>query len=161
MSLFKCVIRFSTQPKAFKTANVLIIPKNGKRDRIISRSYRLIVLLSCLGKGLERLIEWRLSYWAVKDMILTKDQCSAVKYQSETDLTMALNFDIRDAWNKKKVAGMNTVDMKGAFDGILCNFLLFQLQSQSWPKCIQPTPCQLNETYLKDLPCSQYFFFHT
>ncbi|POS85894.1 hypothetical protein EPUL_003872 [Erysiphe pulchra] len=126
---------FGTHPKAFKTANVLYVLKNGKRDPTSPSSYKPTALLSCLGKDLERLIARRLSYLALKEKILAKDQCSAVKYRSVTDLTTALNCDIRDAWNKRKVAGMVTVDVKGVFDGILCNRLLFRLRSQGWPIC--------------------------
>ncbi|POS81998.1 hypothetical protein EPUL_005489, partial [Erysiphe pulchra] len=47
---FNCCIQFGTHPKVFKTAIIIILPKNGKRDRSQPKSYRPIALLSCLGK---------------------------------------------------------------------------------------------------------------
>lgn len=60
---FNACIRLGTHPRTFKTANVVIIPKPGKRNRKLPKSYRPISLLSCLGKGLERLVARRISYW--------------------------------------------------------------------------------------------------
>lgn len=48
-------------PKPFKEAEVVMIAKLGRRDLILLEAWRLISLLSCLGKGLERLIARRLA----------------------------------------------------------------------------------------------------
>lgn len=133
---FNCCIQFGTHPKVFKTANIIIVPKSGKRDRSQPKSYRPIALLSCLGKGLERLISRRVSYWALKLKILARDQCSAISRRSASDLTTALVCDINKAWEDKKVAGIITTDVKGAFDGILRNRLSYRLRSQGWPENI-------------------------
>ena len=60
---------------------------SGKRDRSLPKSYRPIALLSCLGKGLERLLARRLAHSALKLGILARDQCSAVPKRAATDLT--------------------------------------------------------------------------
>ena len=88
------------------------------------------------AEGLERLVAPRISYWALKLKILARDQCSAVKQRSAVDLTSALACDIRHAWERNKVAGMITVDVKGAFDGVFPNCLIFRLRSQGWPPCL-------------------------
>lgn len=135
-NLFNHCIKLGFHPSAFKKAIVIILPKTGKRDRSLPKSYRPIALLSCLGKGLERIIARRISYWALKSEILARDQCSAVRQRSAIDLTTALLRDIRQTWENKKVAGLTTVDVKGAFDGVLCNRLIFRLRSQGWPDCL-------------------------
>ncbi|POS82089.1 hypothetical protein EPUL_005714, partial [Erysiphe pulchra] len=117
----------------FKRAEVVILPKPGKRDRSLPKSYRPISLLSCLGKGPECLFARRFSYWATKCNILARDQCCAVSRRSATDLTTALLCDMKDALAAGKVAGIVSVDVKGAFDGVLQNRLIHRLRSQGWP----------------------------
>lgn len=100
---FNCRIEIGIHPKAFKTAKVIILPKCGTRDLSSPNSYRPIALLSCLGKGLERLIARRLSYWALQYKILALNQCGAIKHRSASDLTTALLCDVRQAWERKKL----------------------------------------------------------
>ena len=40
---------------------------------------------------------------------------------------------MRRAWRNKKVAGVVTVDVKGAFDGVLRNRMIYRLRTQRWP----------------------------
>ncbi|POS85683.1 hypothetical protein EPUL_004132 [Erysiphe pulchra] len=128
--LFNGCIKLGTHPEAFKKANIIMLPKPGKRDCTLPSSYRLISLLSCLAKVLERLIARRISYWALKHRILARDQCSAVSRCSAVYLTTVLHYDIRKAWEEKRVAGIVIVDVKGAFDCVSRNRLLFRLQAQ-------------------------------
>ncbi|KHJ34148.1 hypothetical protein EV44_g3821 [Erysiphe necator] len=107
--------------------------EDGEENRTLPNSYRPISLLSSLGKGLECLIARRLSYWALKLKILSYDQCSALRHRSAVDLTTALHCDLRKAWEAKKNAGMITVDVKGTFDSVSCERLLYRLKNQGWP----------------------------
>ncbi|OJD23222.1 DNA replication complex GINS protein psf3, partial [Blastomyces percursus] len=125
--LFQNCIDQEIHPQAFKEA---------ERDRTLPTSYRPIALLSCLGKGLERLLAKRLSYLAIRYQILGKDQCSAVQRRSATDLTTALACDVQELWNQKRLAGIITLDVKGAFDGVLRNRLVTRLREQGWPTCV-------------------------
>lgn len=131
--LFQACVDRGLHPRVFKHANVVILAKSGPRNRSLPKSYRPIALLSCLGKGFERLIARRLSYYALNLGILSRDQCSAVSKRSATDLTTALACDIQQAWKAKLVAGIVTVDVQGAFDGVLKNRLLQRLREQGWP----------------------------
>jgi len=49
--LFNKCLRAAYYPKAWKLAEVVMIPKPGKKDLSSCRSYRPIALISCLGKG--------------------------------------------------------------------------------------------------------------
>lgn len=132
-ALFQACVRGQVHPRVFKEAEVVILPKLGKRDRSLPKSYRPIALLSCLGKGLERLQARRIAYLALEAQILSRDQCGAISKRSATDLTTALACDVEEAWLKKKVAGIVTVDVKGAFDGVLHGRLARRLMDQGWP----------------------------
>lgn len=133
-NLFDQCVKLGVHPKTFKQANIIILSKPGKRDHTLPTSYRPIALLSCLGKGLERLIARRISYCAQKFNILAQNQCGAVSRRSAVDLTTALICDVKSALGSGKIAGIVTVDVKGAFDGVLCNRLLYRLRTQGWPE---------------------------
>ena len=132
--LFQACTNSGTHPIAFKGATVVVLPKAGKRDKSSPKAYRPIALLSCLGKGLERLLARRISHLALKLQILAPDQCSATSKRSASDLTTALVCDIEKAWAQKKVVGIVTADVKGAFDGVLRGRLVSRLREQGWPE---------------------------
>lgn len=65
-------------PKIFRKADLVMLPKPNKRDLSSVRSWRPIALLSCLGKGLERLIARRLSLAAINQKVLNPQQFGAL-----------------------------------------------------------------------------------
>jgi len=109
------------------------IPKPGKRDKSNPRSYRLIALLSVLGKGLERLVARRLAWVAVREKVLHPQQFGALPGRSATDLAAAVVHDVEEALLRGKVASMLTLDIKGAFDAVLPGRLVQRLKQQGWP----------------------------
>jgi len=54
-------LELSHFPQSWKLAKVAIIPKVGKKNKTSVRSWRPIALLSCVSKGLERIIARRLA----------------------------------------------------------------------------------------------------
>ena len=60
-TLYEACLRHSCHPQVFKTAEVVMLPKVGKSDFTKFKSWRPISLLSCLGKGLERLVARRMA----------------------------------------------------------------------------------------------------
>ncbi|KAK5996418.1 putative RNA-directed DNA polymerase from transposon BS-like protein [Cladobotryum mycophilum] len=120
-------------PQIFKSAEVVMIPKPGKRDLIKPRAWRPISLLSCLGKGLERLIAKRMAWILVQHEVLDPKQAGALLKRSAVDLAVALIHDIDQALMEGKVATLVTMDVQGAFDAVLCNRLLLRLREQGWP----------------------------
>ncbi|OAA60200.1 reverse transcriptase [Akanthomyces lecanii RCEF 1005] len=123
-------------PNAWRTAEVVMIPKPNKRNLTDPSAWRPISLLSCLGKGMERLIAKRMSHLAIKHKILHPNQAGALPQRSATDIAAALTHDVEQARRgkkKKKVATLVTMDVEGAFDAILRNRLILQLRKQGWP----------------------------
>jgi len=133
IALFDRCLQLGQHPTPFRFAQVVILPKLGDRNRTLPKSYRPIALLSCLGKGLERLIARRLVYLALHHSVLARDQCGATSRRAATDLTTALYSDIEDIWTRYAVAGIVTIDVQGAFDGVLLGRLLLRLRQQGWP----------------------------
>lgn len=135
-ALFQRCLDKGVHPAAFKAARIAILKKSGKRDRSLPKSYRPISLLSCLGKGLERLVARRIGYLALQHGLLAPNQCGAIPRHCAVDLTTALYSDIMDAWSQGKVAGIVTFDVQGAFDGVLAGRLCLRLREQGFPESL-------------------------
>ena len=131
--LYEACLSLGYYPRIFQHAEILMIPKPGKRDLTSHRSWRPISLLSCLGKGLERLIARRLAQTSITSEVLHKQQAGALPKRSAVDLAAALIHDIDQALDSKKVATLVTMDIQGAFDSVLRKRLILRLREQGWP----------------------------
>ncbi|KAI8402067.1 hypothetical protein FOFC_17372 [Fusarium oxysporum] len=131
--LFEGCLSAGHHPKSFKEAEVVMIAKPGRRDLTEPRAWRPISLLSCLGKGLERLIARRLAWAAVHYSVLHPQQAGALPKRSATDPVTALIHDIEEAFARKKVATLVTMNVQGAFDTVMRNRLVLRLREQGWP----------------------------
>ncbi|KJZ68803.1 hypothetical protein HIM_11807 [Hirsutella minnesotensis 3608] len=78
-------------------------------------------LLSCLSKGLERLIARRLAWASVHFGVLHPQQAGALPMRSAVDLVAALVYDIDEAFDRKQVATLVALDVQGTFDTVLRN----------------------------------------
>ena len=132
-SLCSLCLKEGWHPAPFRKATLLAIEKPGKRDKASPRSYRLIALLSALGKGLERATARRLAWQTINQQILPSGYIGALLLRSATDLAALLAEDIRQAFTSKQVLSTVTFDVQGGFDTVLPNQLINRLIQQSWP----------------------------
>ncbi|KFG82252.1 hypothetical protein MANI_110836 [Metarhizium anisopliae] len=110
-----------------------MIPEPGKRNLSTPRAWRPISLLSCLGKGLERLIARHLGWASINYAVLHPQQAGVLPKRSAVDLVAALIHDIEEAFARGQVATLATADIQGAFDTAMCNRLVLRLREQGWP----------------------------
>ncbi|KAI1001769.1 hypothetical protein K3495_g6432 [Podosphaera aphanis] len=132
-TLFRSCLEDGYHPACFKTAVVVILSKPNKQDKSNPRSYRPISLLSVLGKSLERLVARRLSWIAITHRVIVTQQFGGLPLRSATDLTTCLTHDVETALNRNLTASLLTLDVKGAFDGVLPGRLVHRLRKQGWP----------------------------
>lgn len=132
-AIYEASIRLGHYPKPFRRAKVIMLAKPGRRDLTKLGSYRPISLLSCLGKGLERLLARRLAYASVQHTVLAATQAGALPKRSSLDLVAALIADVENALQQKKSAALLLLDVKGAFDAVSHSALLNRLRLQGWP----------------------------
>ncbi|KAJ3495916.1 hypothetical protein NLG97_g3048 [Lecanicillium saksenae] len=132
-TLYNACLRLGYHPSVFKAAEVVMVPKLNKRDLSDLGSWRPISLLSCLGKGLERVIARRMAYAAIKNGILHPNQAGALPKRSAVDIVVSLIYDIEKALAAGKVATLVTEDVMGAFDAILRNRMVLCLRQQGRP----------------------------
>ena len=69
----------------------------------------------------------------MKHKVIEKQQFGALPLRSAVDLTTCLTHDVESALNSKLTASLLTLDVKGAFDGVLLGRLVKRLREQGWP----------------------------
>ena len=133
--LFRACLRLGYHPTCFKLAEVVFLPKPG-RDPSSVKGWRPISLLSCLGKGLERILAKRMSHLAIAWDVVGRQQFGALPKRSSTDLVTCVVHDIEEAKTQGWASTLVTLDIQGAFDAVLHNRLIWRMQAQGWPKKI-------------------------
>lgn len=131
--LYDWCIAEGYHPACFKRADICVLPKPGKRDRSSPRSYRLISLLSTLGKGIERIVARRLACKAIAEEIIPRGYHGAVPARSATDLALQLAEHAERTLADGDVLSTLTFDVKGAFDAVLPGRMARRLLDQRWP----------------------------
>lgn len=83
-------------PACFKLAEVIFLRKP-RRDPSSIQEWMPISLLSCLGKGLERLIAKRMPHLSIIFYIVGQQQFRALPKRSTTDFVSCVMHDIEKA----------------------------------------------------------------
>ena len=125
--LFQMCLEVGYPPQVFKTA------KPGKRSHLFPQSYRLIALLSCLEKTLERIVARRLSYTALKYKLFSPFHFGATPRRSAVDAAATLTHDIEKAFFDKEIMSALAFDIKEAFDKVTDGRLVIRLWEQGIP----------------------------
>ena len=122
--LYKACISIGYYPERWKIATGIIIPKP-KKPPSNPRSYRVISLLNCFGKLLEKTIA---SYLANQlDHKLFPLQFGGRAKRSTSDALLCLVNTVEKAWKQKNIAIGLMMDIKGAFDHVSRNDLIHTL----------------------------------
>ncbi|KAI0992584.1 hypothetical protein K3495_g15601, partial [Podosphaera aphanis] len=122
-TIFQACLEHGHFPSAFRVAEVILLPKPG-RDLTTAKGWRPISLLSCLGKGLERLVAKRMAWLAIKHRVIPQQLFGALPGRSAVDLVSCVVHDAEAAMRNSKVTAMVTLDVQGAFDAVLHKRLL-------------------------------------
>lgn len=88
------------------------------------------MLLSCLGKGLERLVTRRIANTTLLYKVVSPQQAGALPTRAALDLLACLTHEIEHSLENKGTASILTVDVKGAFDATLKRQLMLCIRQQ-------------------------------
>ncbi len=114
--LYKLSIASGCVPVAWRRMKVVFLPKAGKSNYAIAKAYRPITLSNFMLKGLERLIQWYISEYIIKEPLFR--QHAYTKGRScETALSVFINDVEHAVYNKHHVLAVS-LDCSGAFDCI-------------------------------------------
>ena len=130
--LQKC-LRHGYHPKSWRKAVAIALRKPNKPDYSNPRAYRLITLLECLAKVLERIVANRLTFLAGELNLIPPNQFGGRSNCSTDDAILTFITDIQTAWNLGKVTSALTFDIKGYFDFVNHNRLLCELRRKHIP----------------------------
>jgi hypothetical protein len=118
VALVQGCIRTGYHPCTWKTAKGILLRKQGKPTYSVAKAYRVISLLSCLGKVVERAVAtWIASYCESKD-IFHRGQFGCRRARGTSDALAQLVAKVENAWGQKRVALALLLDVKGAFDRV-------------------------------------------
>jgi hypothetical protein len=84
-ALVRASIRLGTHPRAWKVARGVTIPKPGKDDYTLAKSYRVISLLNCLGKLVEKTVATMIGGHMERENKLHEGQYGCRKKRSAVD----------------------------------------------------------------------------
>ena len=132
-SLMEKCLQTGYHPKPWRKAIAVALKKPKKPDYSNPRAYRLITLLECLGKVLERIVAKRLTFLAGKLDLVPPNQFGGRSNSSTNDAILTFINDIQSAWNHGKVTTALTFDIKGYFDFVNHNRLLRELRRKKIP----------------------------
>ena len=115
-SLVQQAIRLQYHPRLWRHAKGILLEKPNKRDRTLVKSYRVISLLNCFGKVVEKLVAEKLSQYCEAQEKLHKGQMGGRKHRSAIDAAAVMIHKVHGIWKDKQIAGALLMDVKGAFD---------------------------------------------
>ncbi len=139
--LYKLSIASGKVPVQWREMRVVFIPKMGKSDYALAKSYRPITLSNFILKGLERLIQWY-----ILEYVITKplyNQHAYTKGRScETALSSFVN-DVEHALYNQRCLLAVSLDCSGAFDCITFDSAEREMFSHGIPSNIVRWYCNL------------------
>ena len=126
-SMVQQAVRLGHHPEEWKRARGILLEKGGKRDFTLVKSYRVISLLNCMGKVLEKVIAEQLSQFCESFCKLHMGQMGARKERCAIDAVALLVQRVEEIWAEKKLAAALFMDVKGAFDHVARNQLISRM----------------------------------
>jgi hypothetical protein len=115
IALVQQCFRLGYHPERWKTARGILLRKNNKPDYTLAKAYRIISLLNCLGKVVEKVAAIIISKHCEVLECLHEGQFGSRKQRGAVDAVAMMIATVEEAWKQKKLAGALFLDVKGAF----------------------------------------------
>ncbi|KAF6525419.1 hypothetical protein HZS61_011214 [Fusarium oxysporum f. sp. conglutinans] len=134
LHLFQISLRDGELPVQWRSAKIIPLKKLGKDDYKVANAWRLISLLSTLGKILEAVMADRISYVVETFGLLPTNHFGGRKQRSAEQALLLLQGHTYKAWRNRKVPSLISFDVKGAYNGVFKDRLLQRLEARGIPK---------------------------
>jgi hypothetical protein len=124
VSLVQGCVRMGYHPCTWKTAKGILLRKQGKPTYTAAKAYRVISLLSCLGKVVEKAIATWIASFCESGDVFHRGQFGCRQGRGTSDAVDQLVAKVERAWGAKHTALALLLDVKGAFDRVDTTHLL-------------------------------------
>jgi hypothetical protein len=118
VSLVQGCIRMGYHPCTWKTAKGILLRKQGKPTYTAAKAYRVISLLSCLGKVVEKAIATWIASFCEREEVFHRGQFGCRRGRGTSDAVAQLVAKVESAWGIKRTALALLLDVKAAFDRV-------------------------------------------
>ncbi|EED15961.1 reverse transcriptase, putative [Talaromyces stipitatus ATCC 10500] len=119
VSLTRQCLRLGIHLCVWKTAKGVLLRKNGKTNYTLASAYRVISLLKCLGKVIEKIAAELITSFAEAQGLFHDGQFGGRTQCSAIDAVACLVEEIHQAWANRKLAAALFMDIKKAFDHVI------------------------------------------
>jgi len=99
-------------------AKGILLRKPNKPDYTAVKAYRIISLLNCLGKVIEKIAADAIAHHCETMGVLHPGQMGSRKQRSAIDAVACLIQNTHEAWKLQQLVGAMILDVKGAFDHV-------------------------------------------
>jgi ribonuclease HI len=128
--LFTTSLRQGKLSEQWKVAKIIPLKKGGKDDYTLPKDYRMISLLTTLGKTMEAVIATRFAYLTEVYKLLPNNHFGARKQKSTVHAISYLQESIFNAWRGKKTLSLVSFDVKGPYSNVATGPLLQRLRQR-------------------------------
>ena len=115
-------------PLQWQRAIAIALKKPNKPDYTQPRAYRLITLLECMGKLLEKVVAHRLTYLTSQYNLISGSQSRGRANSSTSDAILTFVHDIHNSWNYSLATSALTFDIKDYFNFVNYEHLLNEMK---------------------------------
>ena len=112
-----CIIK-GYHPCTWKTAKGILLRKQGKPTYTAAKAYRVISLLSCLGKVVEKVVATWITNFCEKEDTFHRGQFGCRRGRGTSDAVAQLVAKVEKAWGTKRTTLALLLNIKGAFDRV-------------------------------------------
>ena len=129
-------IRLSVHSRQWKTAREVIIPKPGKDEYGLAKSYRVISFLNCLGKIVEEVAARMLSAHCEAAGRLHPGQYGCRMRRLVADAVSVAIAQTQEAWSRQCISAAFLMDVAAAFASVTRGCLLRKMSAMDIDQCL-------------------------
>ena len=127
-AIIRAHIRLGIHPDAWKTARGVTIPKPGKTNYSLAKAYRVISLLNCLGKMVEKVAADLISLHCEPLNKFHPGQYGGRPQRSAVDAVGVVMAQAQEAWKRGRIVGALMMDVAAAFPSVARGCLLQKMR---------------------------------
>jgi ribonuclease HI len=132
IAIVKTSFRLGIHPRVWKEAKGVVIPKPNKPNYGVAKAYRVITLLNCLGKVVEKVAANAIADQCERRQLLHDGQFGCRKRRSAIDAVGRLMKRVEEAWERGNTAAVLLMDVKGAFPHVAKGNLIKRMEEMGF-----------------------------